>query len=165
MAANCAAQQIISTRPERPPVAPLPSSHSDARRGASVDRLLPAEGRPGAAPDWPTSHTPSEDELTAWESLWALPQAVAWESLPGAAHVVARYVRLGIAVDAMLDAGEPAAALVAQLRGLEADLGMSPAALARLRWRIVDKPKPKPTPKHPSTPQPPVRRLRPAGTT
>lgn len=117
---------------------PLPKPHAGpSRRGLlATDRILPAEGRSGPPPKWPSGHKPTPAERAAWRRLWSLPQAVAWEALPGIPEVVERYARASCAVAADLDAGEVRAAMLAQLRGLESDLGLTPAALARLRWSI-----------------------------
>lgn len=72
-----------------------------------------------------------ERELELWRELWRLPQAVAWERLLWLREV-AQYVRwkvLGESGD--LDAAKEA-------RQLADRLGLSPLALLRLRWEIVD---------------------------
>ena len=117
---------------------PLPKPNAGpSRRGLlATDRILPAAGRQGPPPKWPSGHKPSRAERAAWRRLWSLPQAVAWETLPGIPEVVERYARASCAVAKDLDEGQVRAAMLAQLRGLESDLGLTPAALARLRWSI-----------------------------
>lgn len=135
-----------------------------SRRRLPTDRELPAAGRSDPPPPWPSGHTPTPAEASTWARLWALPQAVAWADMPGVAEVVERYARVSCAVAAQLDNGDPKAATLAQLRGLEADLGLSPTALARLRWRIVDTTttsvsrsgRPQPTPRRMRAIDPPV---------
>jgi hypothetical protein len=97
---------------------------------------LPAEGRKGPPPKWPSGHKPSDAERKAWRRLWALPQAVAWQDMPGCAELVERYVRVSCATAADLDDGTVKAATLAQLARMEGDLGLTPAALARLRWKV-----------------------------
>lgn len=110
-----------------------------SRRRNPTDRVLPAEGRKGRVPKWPSGHDPNPAEKAMWRRLWALPQAVAWQDTPGVSEVLERYVRVSCAVSKDLDTdGTAKAALLAQLRGLEADLGLSPVALARLRWTIEE---------------------------
>lgn len=142
-------------------MAPIPGA-SERHRGAAVDRLLPAAGRKGRAPKWPSGHDPDPDEAAAWSRLWRLPQAVAWKSLPGASEQVERYARLSVAVSRDLDAGEVKAAVLAQMRGMESDLGIGPTGMAKLRWRIEDAPtRPATVTQLTSVPRP--RRMRAAG--
>lgn len=70
-------------------------------------------------------------EKKLWRELWKCPQAVAWEQL-GWPRDVAQYVRwkvLGELGD--LDAAKEA-------RQLSDRLGLTPLAMLRLRWEIVD---------------------------
>ena len=135
---------------------PLPQPWAaPSRRRSPTDRELPAAGRTAPPPAWPSGHRPTPEEAATWARLWALPQAVAWEQLPGVGEVVARYCRLTVVVSSQLNDGDVKAATLGQLRALEADLGLSPVALARLRWRIVETPttsvsrsgRPQPTPR------------------
>ena len=105
------------------------------KRIASTDRWLPAAGCQRPAPPWPSGHRPTEAEAALWSRLWALPQAEAWHDL-ALAETVERYARVSAACAADLDAGAPKAALLAVERGLCADLGLSAAGLARLRWKV-----------------------------
>ena len=90
---------------------------------------LPSEGRTGATPDWPLQAV-TEHEQTVWESLWALPQAAAWDQLQIPPRVVALYVRFSVKAED----GDAKAATEA--RQAEDRLGLNPAAMARNRWRI-----------------------------
>ncbi len=99
---------------------------------ASAQRL-PRSGRKGAAPKWPLPGKPTAGESHAWRYVWTLPQAVAWERL-NAERTVARYC---IVLAASEERGAPAA-LLAEVRQMEDRLGLSPMALLRLRWSIVD---------------------------
>lgn len=125
---------------------PLPSHLTERRKAVPVDRLLPAEGRKGRRPSWPSGHEPTEAEARLWARLWKLPQAVAWADLPGVAELVERYTRVAVRVAADLDAGTVMAATLAQLRGMETDLGLNPPGLAKLRWQIAPATPPKPAP-------------------
>lgn len=93
---------------------------------------LPASGRTGQTPDWPLSR-PVKRELDLWRRLWVTPQAVAWESL-GWTDVVARYARLVCAANER----DAQVTLLGEVRQLEDRLGLSPMAMLRLRWEIVD---------------------------
>jgi hypothetical protein len=143
-------------------VARIPGA-SDSPRVSPVDRLLPAAGRKGRAPKWPSGLVPDDAEAAAWSRLWRLPQAVAWASLPGAAEQVERYARLTVAVGRDFDAGEVKAAALAQMRGLESDLGIGPTGMAKLRWHIGDAPAPRSASVTPLQAVPRPRRMRAAG--
>ena len=74
-----------------------------------------------------------ERELELWRELWATPQAAQWERLRWT-RTVAQYVRwevLGESGD--MDASREA-------RQLSDRLGLSPMAMLRLRWEVVDGP-------------------------
>jgi hypothetical protein len=92
---------------------------------------LPSEGCKLPAPKWPAG-SPSPVELALWKRLWALPVACWWRDQAVSLDVVARYVTLSIA--------KPALAVVARLEG---ELGLTPAALLRMRL-IVEHPEPEP---------------------
>jgi hypothetical protein len=92
---------------------------------------LPRVGRQGPPPPWPLDIQPSPVELRKWERLWALPQAVAWETLEWA-DAVARYVL----ILTMANLCDPK--MLAEARQMEDRLGLNPLALLRLRWEIVD---------------------------
>lgn len=113
--------------------------HRLSKSQAATDRVLPAAGRPGPAPAWPGDHRPSDDESRLWARLWTTPQACAWADTR-AHESVARYVRLTCVLEAQLDAGNPQAALAGQVRAAAADLGLSPAGMAALRWAITEAP-------------------------
>ncbi len=117
---------------------PLPKPNAGpSRRGLlATDRILPLEGRQGPPPKWPSAHKPSPAERALWRRLWSLPQACAWEAIPGTAEIVSRYCRTSCLAARLLDEGKVHAALLAQLRAMEMDLGLTAAAMARLRWTI-----------------------------
>lgn len=93
---------------------------------------LPTEGRGEPAPAWPLEVS-TEHELSVWESLWALPQAKAWETLQIPPRVVALYVRFSVKAEGD---GAEAAKAATEARQAEDRLGLNPAAMLRNRWRI-----------------------------
>lgn len=121
---------------------PAPKHPSQRRRRNTAQGLtrLPAEGRDGRAPKWPLAASPdpvtARAERALWRSLWSTPQAVAWER-SGWTRVVARYTRLLTGIEA---ADGAAAALLAEVRQLEDRLGLTPLAMQRLRWEVVEAP-------------------------
>lgn len=40
--------------------------------------ILPADGRPGSAPEWPLRGQ-SDREVELWDAMWSKPQALMWE--------------------------------------------------------------------------------------
>ena len=102
---------------------PAPKDPSSRRRrNAAVGKtVLPSGGRVGDVPEWP--------------SLWATPQAAAWERL-GWTRVVARYAVLIDAVEESEDV--PAAALLGEVRQMEDRLGLNPKAMRSLLWEVAD---------------------------
>jgi hypothetical protein len=146
---------------------PAPEASRRRRNHTPAARLLPAAGRPGPPPPWPlqvgVDHPP---EAQLWAELWASPQAVAWADMgAGLARVVARYVRWTVAAEVGIPADVATSAL-AELRQLEDRLGLTPMALARLRWDIVADPtpteaeSPPPGSMPPAAPEPPPARPR-----
>jgi hypothetical protein len=90
---------------------------------------LPHGGRPGEPPRWPLAVEPSAGEIERWAKMWSLPQTVMWERMR-VEEFVARYVRT--AIEAELPASD--SKLLAEVRQMEDRLGLSPAAMIRLRW-------------------------------
>lgn len=88
---------------------------------------LPAEGCNLKPPAWPVGK-PSPSEKGLWADLWALPIAAWWHEQRIAPTVVARYVTLSLA--------KPEHAAVATL---ERELGLTPAAMLRMRL-VVEEP-------------------------
>jgi hypothetical protein len=79
-----------------------------------------------AAPRWPDgAPLPSEAEL--WKRLWAWPVAAWWHEQGVDPSVIARYVSLRFASPAL-----------ATLSRLEAELGLTPATMARLRLTVEE---------------------------
>lgn len=114
------------------PPPPKPASERRRRNKMPEGVRLPAEGRCGPAPKWPISKA-TRVESVLWRQLWATPQAVAWERF-GWTRMVARYVRC------VLEVEEPGAdtRMLAEVRQIEDRLGLSPLAMLRLQWTIVD---------------------------
>lgn len=100
--------------------------------GGAAHVKLPRAGRQGEPPEWPLDR-PSARERALWGRLWKTPQAIAWEALDWV-DAVARYARV-LTVAEKRGAPYPA---MAEARQLEDRLGLSPMALLRLRWAIVD---------------------------
>lgn len=131
-----------------PGPAPKPAGERRRRNAPMANTLhLPSEGRTAPTPAWPIGfgHGALADEV--WAELWATPQAVAWERL-GYTRVVARYVSCLIDaerdLDDIVDPKLYAAMLVNQskllpeVRQLEDRLGLTPMAMLRLRWEVVE---------------------------
>jgi len=78
-----------------------------------------------------------EPYRSVWDELWALPQAIMWERQKWT-RVVARYILTLSAAEDSLRAHEPDAKLLTEARNLEDRLGLTPMALLRLRWEIVE---------------------------
>lgn len=95
-------------------------------------RRLSATGHAVKTPRWPLPK-PTKRELELWARLWKMPVSVAWESL-GWPDVVARYARLA----AVAELPKAPGIVLIEVRQLEDRLGLSPMALLRLRWEIVD---------------------------
>lgn len=113
-----------------PGPAPKPSDQRRRRNAPLANTTkLPAEGRPGKAPPWPLGGKPP----SVWATLWATPQASAWERL-GYTRIVARYARLLALAD---DPEATTPPILTETRQLEDRLGLSPMAMLRLRWEIA----------------------------
>ena len=109
-----------------------PPKHPSQKRRQTASKLLqlPAEGRHGRAPKWPFAEsTPTERKL--WNDLWRTPQAVMWERTH-AHREVAAYVRWSL----LAETGDIKAA--PEARQMSDRLGLTPLALRRLEWEIVE---------------------------
>lgn len=119
---------------------PTPKSpETRARRNKTVAMTrLPKSGRTGRTPKWPLPKPAKADALsrhtdTVWHELWTTPQAVQWERMgAGTLREVAAYARFR----AMADYGDLDAQRESRLLGDR--LGLTPAAMLRLRWEVVD---------------------------
>ena len=99
-------------------------------------RRIDASGHAEKLPKWPLAK-PSKRELELWARLWKTPVSVAWESL-GWTDAVARYARLL----AVAERPKAPGFVLIEVRQLEDRLGLSPMALLRLRWEIVEEDRP-----------------------
>ena len=154
-----------------PGPAPKPAGTRRRRNAAPATRKLPPGGPSRPPPGWPLAG-PDPVEAALWGELWAMPQAVVWWET-GWTRSVARYVRWLVASETLSPADVPAAVLT-ELRQLEDRLGLTPMAMARLRWEVDDPPQPGdqpppepgppsphgPTPSQPPAARPPKRRVR-----
>lgn len=107
---------------------PAPKKNARRRNARPDWRSLPPDGYAGPIPEWPFG-----DEPKLWSDLWRTPQADAWSEM-GWTRVVARYVSLLIEQEA----GKANAALLAEIRQMEDRLGLSPMAMKRLQWEVVE---------------------------
>lgn len=96
-----------------------PALRRDLRRALARAEVAEADLRITAA-----------EELKLWATLWALPQAVAWERL-GYLNEVAQYVRWKVRAEL----GELQASKESRYIGDR--LGLTPASMLHLRWEIV----------------------------
>lgn len=102
-------------------------------------KALPAVGRTAPPPEWPIAGTPNFDEVQLWKRLWALPQAVEWERMR-CEDIVALYVRSFVRATA-IDADSK---MLAEVRQLDAKIGLSPKAMRDLRWETDEPAEPEP---------------------
>jgi hypothetical protein len=99
----------------------VPASHK------SDWTVVPAARCTLPVPKWPLGRQPTA-ALALWKRLWALPIARFWHEQQIEPSVVARYVLLALT--------QPQLTATARL---EADLGLTPAGMARLRV-VVERP-------------------------
>lgn len=118
---------------------PPPKDASQRRRRNATPgfKLLPHDGRDGLAPEWPFA-TPTEDESRTWNKVWKLPQAIEWERMR-CEDTVALYVRTFCCAVQSPDNTK----LLAEVRQLDAKIGLSPKAMRDLRWE-TDEPRDEP---------------------
>jgi hypothetical protein len=98
-----------------------PADQLRRRSAPETWTILPAAGCSIVAPKWPLEKA-SKSEADLWKRLWSAPVACWWHEMALEPMVVSRYVRLSIA--------KPEHASVSRL---ESELGLTPAALQRLR--------------------------------
>lgn len=119
------------------------NSGRSARRGFSL-KALPPTGRRGRPPKFPLPEM-SEREEEVWKSLWKSPQAVAW-SMPENKwmhHLVGLYTRVLVKCES--PSTQPS--LLAQLHRIGDQIGMTPAGLSFLGWKIAEESESKSAPK------------------
>lgn len=119
---------------------PLKKNAVTRVRPAANVRILPAEPRPGPAPNWPAPGGKLMNAYTTklWERVWNTPMGWAWEEL-GFHDDVARYVLARQWYDHMDPENEPTSKLslaVKQVQDLEDRLGLNHMGLIRNRWQI-----------------------------
>ncbi len=118
------------------------------RSGPNADANSGRQSRPSAGgwvelledahvdtlPAWPLPDPPSPEEEAMWGDLWFKPQSLEWHRL-GMHRQVAFYVQtFHLALDP-----ESAVTMRTAVLRMEDSLGISPAGLASLKWRIVDR--------------------------
>lgn len=108
---------------------PAPNPNARRRNARPTGVELPAEGRAGEPPAWPLDEQTSR-ETDIWSAAWSTPQAAAWERFAWTLDV-ALYVRFM----ALAETGDLNAAKEA--RQWSDRLGLSPLAMLRLQWRVV----------------------------
>jgi hypothetical protein len=114
---------------------PLPNPPDQRRRrnGTSFTGVeLPASGRTGPAPKLPNWRRWDPKTRRWWKELWASPQATQWDPSGMSLWVYAALM------DMLITEEHPAHRLSPELRAWEDRHGLSPKAMASLRWRIAD---------------------------
>lgn len=96
---------------------------------------LPMAGYQGEIPYFPLPR-PTNREIELWNFHWQLPQAYEWVR-SGAIYPLARYVRFFCMIEDGDSMSVAASHVLSELRQLEDRFGLSPLALARLKWEIT----------------------------
>lgn len=118
------------------PSGPLPKENRVRRNATPGFLQLPSEGYQGKIPVFPLKDS-TTDELEIWEDLWRTPQAKMWIKLGrGMVRIIARYVRNLTILEADRHASVAVAHLNGECRQIEDRLGLSPKAMATLRWEV-----------------------------
>lgn len=151
------------------PRGPLPDPKARRRNPPTIPTTsLPVSGRKGRPPNPPASYVLGPAGRAWWRWAWSQPQALAWDS--GALYVIARravleddLVALGgfesLDLDELAHSGAVEAAqrlrfligglkalaggklaVEKEMRELDTRLGLTPEAMAKLRWKIVADP-------------------------
>lgn len=156
------------------PRGPLPdANHRRANAPTIPTTSLPAGGRPGPAPRVPKDSTLGAAGRAWWRWAWSTPQAAAWDT--GSFQVVLRRARLEDTVRVLedFDLGDPPSdpdeldgyletvkwviqvlkgaatgvlGVMREMRELDDRLGLTPKAMAQLRWSIVAEEEPEKAP-------------------
>jgi hypothetical protein len=128
--------------------APDPSSARSEQRGINASAsftALPAEGHKGRPPSFErllpkmtlgsAALTKSfrARELAIWRRVWKTPQAAAWAREPWRHSTVALYCRIEASVERDPKSN---AALLARLKELRTEIGLSPDGLRLNGWKI-----------------------------
>jgi hypothetical protein len=144
---------------------PLPDPRRRRANAPTIPTTnLPAAGRVGPAPRIPKTTELGAAGRAWWRWAWSTPQAAAWDA--GSFQVILRRARLEDAVSVLeeFDLGEPpsdpdeldgyletlkwvvqvlkgvatgALGVMREMRELDDRLGLTPKAMAQLRWSIV----------------------------
>jgi len=111
--------------------------HSRARRGPAglpggprALVTLPAEGCTLPPPPMPKGRSWGPAERSRWLELWTSPQATMWD------ESASLTVALVVVYEASVLSGEASAWQAQELRHASASLGLTPASMAALGWRI-----------------------------
>ena len=120
--------------------APNPDAQRRVTRpngGAFSWTELPEAGRSGPAPALPRPPLWLEEgggwpvaTRTAWKAVWESPQATAWDQSGRSLHGWAQ-------LHAVTELHGPQSSKMSEMRQIEDRHGLNPAALLKLRWRIV----------------------------
>jgi len=111
---------------------PLPNATRRRRNAPTIPTtVLPVGGRKGRAPKLPPFARLGDAGRAWWLWAWHTPQAAAWA--PGHEGVVARRASLE---DALAESDGAPLALLREVRELDDRLGLTPKAMAQLRWTI-----------------------------
>jgi len=119
------------------PLRNVEKPHSRARRGPAglpggprALVSLPAAGCDLPPPAMPKGRSWSPAERSRWRELWTSPQAVQWD------ESASLTVALVIVYEALVLADTASAWQAQELRHASASLGLTPASMAALGWRI-----------------------------
>lgn len=114
---------------------PLPTANPRRRNQPTIPTTyLPAKGRPGPVPKPPKWVTFGAVGAAWWAWAWRTPQAAAWAD--GMQVVIARRAFLEDVLASAADTREKLA-VAREARELDDRLGLTPKAMAALRWSIA----------------------------
>ncbi|MFN6118238.1 MAG: hypothetical protein ACK5CE_01155 [Actinomycetes bacterium] len=97
---------------------------------AIAETALPAEGRQGPPPPLPPLKDWHPRTVEAWAAWWATPQALLWDQDGKTMH------RWALLYDVLVTDPVAPPSVHAQLLQVEDRHGMSPQAMAKLRWAV-----------------------------
>ena len=119
------------------PRGPLPNPQRRRRNAPTIPTTnLPASGRPGPVPRPPKWLTLGDAGKAWWRWAWKTPQAAAWAA--GHEVTVARRAQLEDDLVLCRESGEVApSTLLQRMLDIDDRLGLTPKAMAQLRWQIV----------------------------
>lgn len=167
---------------------PLPTGQARRRNAPTIpSTTLPASGRADPAPDPPASYELRDAGMAWWVWAWSLPQAAAWDDgslyivarraqleddLAALEHIdhfdLAELLGLDEEheqlrtlqwmIGGLKRLATGSVSVMKEMDALDDRLGLSPKALAALRWKIVDD---EAKPEAPLVESAKVRRLRP----